>query len=61
MVEKVVMVPGKPFRPELPKLLESEGDPDILGLIEACWAEEPADRPDMAAVLRHLKKINKGR
>ena len=61
VIEKVKTPSGKPFRPDLPKLIDNDANPVILELTEQCWAEDPHDRPDISAVLKKLKQINKGR
>ena len=61
VIEKVMSPSGKPYRPDLPKLIDNDANPSILELTEQCWAEDPHDRPDINAVLKKLKQINKGR
>ena len=61
VIQKVKSSLNKPFRPDLPKLIDSDANVEILSLTENCWAENPHDRPDISAVLRKLRQINKGR
>ncbi len=48
------------FRPDPPKLIDAEENPDVVDLMKACWEENPADRPDCDQLQRRLKAINKG-
>jgi hypothetical protein len=41
------------FRPEIPK----RWPPVLRALITACWAQEPAARPDFGAVLEVLQEV----
>ncbi len=59
---RVAPRPGTaPYRPDLPKLVDSDVDATILELVRSCWEEEPGSRPALPDVLRFIKRVNKGR
>ncbi|KAK3913296.1 Guanylate cyclase 32E [Frankliniella fusca] len=53
--------PGQPpFRPDL-RALEAEGTADsVLRCMEACWSEDPEQRPDIRLVRVRLKEMQAG-
>lgn len=57
------MVAGetKPYRPVLPDISGTDTNPEIVGLIQECWAENPDDRPDFDGVRKRLRVMNKGK
>ena len=61
IIEKVKEIKTEPFRPDQPKLIDNDANPEILKLMEKCWEEDPAARPDISHVLKQLKVINRGR
>ena len=61
IVEKVKDIRREPVRPDQPKLIDNDANPQILNLMQNCWEEDPTARPDISHVLKQLKTINKGR
>ena len=61
IIEKVTDIRTEPVRPDQPKLIDNDANPQILSLMQNCWEEDPAARPDISNVLKQLKTINKGR
>ena len=49
-----------PYRPVMPSI-EDDTNPEIVKLIEECWEENPADRPDPETIKKRLRVINKGK
>ena len=49
------------YRPAVPKEESSNVHPDILTLMNQCWAEEPSERPSFHEVAKALTTINKGK
>ena len=61
IVEKVKDIRREPVRPDQPKLIDNDANPQMLNLMQNCWEEDPTARPDISHVLKQLKTINKGR
>ena len=59
-VDKVEVGEATPFRPVLPPV-EGDTNPEIVGLIQQCWEENPSDRPDTDGIKKKLRAINKGK
>lgn len=54
-------LPGQPpFRPDV-RALEAEGTADyVLRCMDACWSEDPEQRPDIRLVRVKLKEMQAG-
>ncbi len=50
-----------PFRPTIPDSESSKIDFRLVSLMEEAWREDPALRPDTAAIRAKLSEINKGK
>lgn len=56
IVENVTKGQKPPFRPPVD---EGACDEHLLTMIRRCWAEEPGERPDFAALKSLIRKLNK--
>ncbi len=61
VIKKVEAREDPPFRPDPPKLIDSEENPAIIDLMKICWSENPSERPDFDIIKKKLRVINKGR
>ena len=49
---------GQGWRPALPKTIEEDW-PLLARLVEACWDQEPADRPEFSEIVERLSAVER--
>ena len=50
-----------PFRPVVPVSTDKTLLPQMVDLVQTCWAEDPDQRPDFPDIKNRLRAINKGK
>ena len=61
IITRVKSVEDPPFRPTLPMPKNTKVNAELLKLMNACWFENPEERPDFDTIKRKLVEVNSGR